>query len=91
MLRIADDGRLLETETGLTMRLGETVFGNDGRYAGIDESAVSEQPLFGFPNRVVDFEIAGLDPGGKTYYVHFRSRDIFDRFSPWTIVELKAP
>lgn len=65
-LRIADDGRVLETETGLTLRLGETIFRDEGRYAGLPEADVSENPLFGFPNGVVDFEVIGLDPGSKT-------------------------
>ncbi|MFW2405214.1 MAG: choice-of-anchor U domain-containing protein [Gammaproteobacteria bacterium] len=68
-LRIADDGRLLEAETGLTLRLGETVFRNDGEFAGIDEAIVSEAAAFGFPNRVVDFDVLGLDPGARARVV----------------------
>ena len=68
-LRIADDGRLLEAETGLTLRLGETVFRNDGEFAGIDEATVSETAAFGFPNRVIDFDILGLDPGARARVV----------------------
>ncbi|MBT8441131.1 MAG: hypothetical protein KJO76_02000 [Gammaproteobacteria bacterium] len=68
-LRIADDGRLLEAETGLTLRLGATVFRNDGEFTGIDEATVSESAAFGFPNRVVDFDILGLDPGARARVV----------------------
>jgi len=69
MLRIDADGRMLETETGLALRLGANVFAGGGRYAGINEASIDEDPGYGFPSGAVDFEITGLVPDSKAIVV----------------------
>ncbi|HET9703034.1 MAG TPA: FG-GAP-like repeat-containing protein, partial [Vicinamibacterales bacterium] len=62
VLSYAGDNRVLETQPGLFLRLGESAFRN-GRFAGVPESAVLEEVEYGYPNGLADFEILGVEPG----------------------------
>ncbi|HVJ30742.1 MAG TPA: choice-of-anchor U domain-containing protein, partial [Gammaproteobacteria bacterium] len=61
-LLYTDDGLVLETQTGLVLRLGEHAFAN-GATAVVPEAAVGEDVENGYPNGVVDFEVLGVEPG----------------------------
>lgn len=61
-LLYTSDGLVLETQTGLVLRLGEQAFAN-GATAAVAEAAVGEDVENGYPNGVVDFEILGVEPG----------------------------
>jgi len=61
-LLYADDGLVLEAQTGLTLRLGEQAFAN-GATAAVAEATVGEDVENGYPNGVVDFEVLGVEPG----------------------------
>jgi FG-GAP-like repeat/Bacterial Ig domain/Bacterial TSP3 repeat/NHL repeat/Regulator of chromosome condensation (RCC1) repeat len=67
-LRYSDDGYLLETETGLTVRLGALAFAA-GSSAGLPEAAVAEDVEYGYPDGVADFEITGVEPGNDVRIV----------------------
>lgn len=56
------DGYMLETQTGLSLHLGERAF-NIGYMAGLRETEVAEDLEFGYPNGIADFEILGVEPG----------------------------
>jgi len=62
------EGYVLETQTGLSLRLGERAF-NIGYVAGLSESAVGEDVEFGYPNAIADFEILGVEPGNSAKVV----------------------
>jgi len=70
MLRMSDDGRVLETHTGLQLRLGQTVFEGGGIYSVLPEAALEEEPDYGYPNGVVDFELTGIEPGTTAQVVY---------------------
>ncbi|MCO6412815.1 MAG: hypothetical protein J5I92_08730, partial [Thiogranum sp.] len=69
MLRMSGDGRVLETDTGLKLRLGHTVFQDAGFYCTLAEAALAEEADYGYPDGVVDFEIEGLEPGAGAQVV----------------------
>jgi hypothetical protein len=69
MLRLAVDGRMLETATGLTLRLGATAFAQDGSFATILEEDLAADVANGFGSGVQDFEVTKLDPGGSVNVV----------------------
>jgi hypothetical protein len=62
------DGYVLETQTGLSLRLGERAF-SVGSVAGLTELAVAEDVEFGYPNAIADFEILGVEPGNSARVV----------------------
>jgi len=68
VLPYGDDTYVVETQPGLTLRLGEYAFQN-GAVAGIPESAIAEDVDNGYPNKVADFEILGVEPGGTALVV----------------------
>ena len=70
MLRMSDDGRVLETHTGLQLRLGQSVFAAGGIYSVLAEAALEEETDYGYPNGVVDFELTGLEPGTTAQVVY---------------------
>ncbi|MDH5353121.1 MAG: FG-GAP-like repeat-containing protein [Gammaproteobacteria bacterium] len=61
VLEYSADGYILESQTGLSLRLGETAF-SQGSNAGVLESAVLEEIDLGYPNKIVDVEIHGAEP-----------------------------
>ncbi len=67
-LLYSEDGYLLETQTGLTVRLGALAFSSDTA-AWLSEAAVEEEIAFGYPDGVADFEITGVAPGGNAEVV----------------------
>ena len=69
MLRMSGDGRIVETDAGLKLRLGRTVFQDNGFYCTLGEAALAEEVDYGYPDGVVDFEIDGLEPGGSAQLV----------------------
>jgi hypothetical protein len=69
VLPFGEDGRLLETENGLQLRLGGITFELTESHAGVDEQSVLVDEDNGFPTDVADFEIAGLPPGGQARVV----------------------
>lgn len=69
MLRLAADGRMLETTTGLTLRLGATAFSQSNVYASIKEQDVGTDIDYGYSSGLLDFEITKLDQGGSTQIV----------------------
>jgi hypothetical protein len=62
------EGYVLETQTGLSLRLGERAF-SVGSVAGLTELAVAEDVEFGYPNAIADFEILGVEPGNSARVV----------------------
>ena len=70
MLRMSEDGRVLETYPGLQLRLGQTVFAGGGAYAVIAEATLEEEVDLGYPNGIVDFELDGLEPGAMAQVVY---------------------
>jgi hypothetical protein len=69
MLRMFNDGRVLETHSGLMLRLGPTVFAGGGAYCTVAEAALAEQADYGYPDGVVDFEMYGFAPGTSSQVV----------------------
>lgn len=69
MLRLAADGRLLETAPGLTLRLGATAFGNGSALAALVEQDFGIDVEFGYASDVLDFEIVRLDAGASAQVV----------------------
>ena len=69
MLRLAADGRLLETAPGLTLRLGATAFGNGSALAALVEQDFGVDVEFGYSSDVLDFEIVRLDAGASAQVV----------------------
>ncbi|HLT92040.1 MAG TPA: hypothetical protein VKZ85_13990, partial [Woeseiaceae bacterium] len=69
MLRLADDGRILETNPGLGLRLGETAFAGGHILAGIAEELVQQDIEYGYPDGLIDFEVTGLATGGTAEIV----------------------
>jgi len=61
-LLYTDDGLVLETQTGFTLRLGEQAFAH-GAGAAILEATLGEDVENGYPNGIADFEIFGVEPG----------------------------
>lgn len=61
-LLYSEDGRVLETETGLGIRLGDLAFILD-RLAGLSESDVGEDPGYVYFNDIADFEVTEVDSG----------------------------
>jgi hypothetical protein len=70
MLRMSDDGRVLETNTGLQLRLGPTVFERGGIYSVLAEATLEEEADYGYPNGVVDFELTGIESGTTAQVVY---------------------
>jgi hypothetical protein len=68
ILPYGDSTYVVETQPGLTLRLGETAF-QEGAVAGVPESAIAEDVENGYPNSVADFEILGVEPGGTALVV----------------------
>jgi hypothetical protein len=62
VLAYSDDNFVLQTQPGLTLRLGETAY-RAGGYSGLRESDILEDAEVGFPNLIADFEILGVEPG----------------------------
>jgi hypothetical protein len=69
MLRLAADGRILETIPGLTLRLGATAFGPSSAYPSLEEEVVATDIDYGYSSNVLDFEVTRLDPGGGAQIV----------------------
>lgn len=67
-LEIGDGAGVLEGQAGHRLKLGGTAFQN-GDVAGIDEAFVAEDVGNGYPNRVLDFEVHGIAPGGTALVV----------------------
>lgn len=63
VLALHDDGRVMETNAGLALRLGEAVFAQGASQASLPEDALRQDVDFGYPDGVADFEITGLEPG----------------------------
>jgi hypothetical protein len=68
VLLLADDGYMLETQTGLGMRLGKKAF-LAGRGSALTEADIGEDFGYYFPDGVVDFEILGVEPGNSARVV----------------------
>ena len=68
-LRIGDDGRILEAETGRRLRLGATAFAEASTFAGLEESSFGTDAAYGFPSSVVDFEVLRVEQGGSARVV----------------------
>jgi hypothetical protein len=68
VLRYSDDGFVLEGQPGHGLRLGSAAFAA-GAAAELDEAAVGEEPDYGYPSGVADFEITGVEPGGSAKVV----------------------
>jgi hypothetical protein len=64
-MQLATDGRAIEVSPGLKLRLGETAFALGGSQVAIDEDDVAADVDYGYVNGVADFEILGLEPGGR--------------------------
>lgn len=69
MLRLAVDGRMLETATGLTLRLGATAFAQGNSFATIKEEDLATDVANGYGSDVQDFEVTKLIPGGSVNVV----------------------
>ena len=69
MLRLAADGRILETKPGLGLRLGARTFARGSAYASIKEQDVSTDADYGYASEVPDFEITTLDQGTSAQIV----------------------
>jgi len=69
MLRLSLDGRMLETMTGLTLRLGPTAFAQGSALASIGEDDLAINVAYGFGSDVQDFEVTKLIPGGSVNVV----------------------
>jgi hypothetical protein len=69
MLRLATDGRLLETTPGLSLRLGRTAFSKSSAYAAVFEQDVGNESAFAYASDVLDFEITRLPAGGSARVV----------------------
>ena len=67
-LLLSDDGRMLETETGLELHLGDLAF-SQGSYAEMTEANVGEDVLATYPNDLADFEVLDVEPGGTAKVV----------------------
>jgi hypothetical protein len=63
MLRLAPDGRILETMPGVGVRLGAATFVRGSAYAALKESDVAVDARFGFASDVQDFEITRVVAG----------------------------
>lgn len=68
-MHLDDSGRTLETNTGLKLRLGETAFRGGARYPRIVEDELEPDVDYGYLGDLIDFEVAGLTPGGKAQIV----------------------
>lgn len=68
-LRLSADGRLLETLTGLNLRLGAAAFGRQSMYASIGEQSIGTDVDFGYSSDLLDFEITRLDQNGSAQLV----------------------
>ena len=69
LLRLAADGRMLETTPGLTLRLGATAFAHNSGYASVKEADLGTDADFGYGSDVADFEVTNLDSGASTQVV----------------------
>ncbi|MGI9344253.1 MAG: Ig-like domain-containing protein [Gammaproteobacteria bacterium] len=69
LLRLAADGRLLETQTGLNLRLGSTAFQQDSVYASFEEQIIGTDIEYGYSSDLMDFEITRLDQNGSAQIV----------------------
>ena len=69
VLLLAADGPAIEASTGLSVRLGETAFALGGTHVAIAEDDVGTDVDHGYVNGVADFEILGLEPGGRAQVV----------------------
>ncbi|MFW2405036.1 MAG: hypothetical protein ACN4GT_09725, partial [Gammaproteobacteria bacterium] len=68
-LRLAADGRLLETQTGLNLRLGATAFEQSSLYASVDEQSIGMDLEYGYASSLMDFEITRMDQNGSAQIV----------------------
>lgn len=66
LLRLAADGRMLETAAGLTLRLGATAFSKNNLYAAVMEADLGTDVDYGYGSDVADFEVTNLESGGST-------------------------
>jgi hypothetical protein len=62
------DGYLIDTQAGLTVRLGTLAFAQ-GSVADVAEQSVAEDVEFGYPDGVADFEVIGVEPGNAAKVV----------------------
>ena len=62
------DGYLIDTQAGLTVRLGTLAFAQ-GSVADVTEQSVAEDIEFGYPDGVADFEVIGVEPGNAAKVV----------------------
>ena len=69
MLRLAADGRLLETTPGLNLRLGASAFAKSGAYSSMKEQVIGADVEYGYPSDLIDFEITNLDQGANAQVV----------------------
>lgn len=76
MLAILSDGRIIETETGLSLRLGETTFAMAANDPNRLEESFAEDIDFGYPDEALDFEVIGLVSGQTATVVLPLSRPI---------------
>lgn len=60
---------ILETDTGLGLRLGETAFADDRVTPRLAEDDVAPDVDYGYPDNLVDFEVTGLPAGGQARVV----------------------
>ena len=65
LMSLDESGRAVETNTGLGLRLGERAFALDSRHVAIAEDDVMTDVDYGYVNGVADFEITGLELGGR--------------------------
>jgi hypothetical protein len=68
-LRIAADGRLLETQTGLNLRLGATAFEQSSLYASVEEQSIGTDLEYGYASSLMDLEVTRLDQNGSAQIV----------------------
>jgi hypothetical protein len=69
LLRLAADGRMLETIPGLTLRLGARAFAQGSAYASVEEAGLGTDAEYGYGSNVADFEVTNLDSGAFTQVV----------------------
>jgi len=67
-LRLSSDGRMLETETGVELRLGDLAF-SQGSFAEVTEEDVGEDVVATYPSGLADFQVIDVGPGGTAKIV----------------------